>query len=242
MMLRTRQPDGSWVTDHNPPRLGPIRTTTQSPNLCYLCGADQATTDEHVFPRAFYRISESDREGPVLKAHNRCNHQYSADEEDIRNLLAGSAGAAGSTHAFALKKTESALNFNRTKTGDAAVRARSKLARVRRAIKRRPDGTFAWETSETHKQLCRIFEKMVRGFGYWVTGKPAPASAASLWTPDFPFEEPALPFAPLYHLVVRNGLEVAATFFEDDNWLVRGDTLFTFYEGVRAHIRFETPA
>ncbi|MBL4885031.1 MAG: hypothetical protein JKY95_10925 [Planctomycetaceae bacterium] len=78
------------------------------PKLCMFCAGEineNEFTAEHFVPKCFYEKllrDDVDLKGLELPAHKNCNNSFSADNEYVRNVLAGGLGAENSSGAKAL--------------------------------------------------------------------------------------------------------------------------------------------
>lgn len=233
--------DGSQRRDTHD-RLGPVVPGLHPADFCCLCEELGADSDEHTVPRAFYRLSKSDNEGPRLRAHKACNSEYSADEEYVRNRLVGSAVAQGVTHIAALKASEVAFDLDRVKEGEDAAHAGKKRQRLLKEI-RKEGGRYLWDPNLAQdERLYRVFEKIGRGLTYWLTAKlPPRPSPTTEWELYLPYEGNLLA-GEQHRVIVRDGFDARARFEDDGTRLTRGEMHLTFYVGLRIKVTFQTVA
>ena len=64
--------------------------------ICYLCGKPGADTRDHVPPKAFLQPGNYEGSSRItLPAHKECNHEFSADEDYVRDILGPAAEHLG---------------------------------------------------------------------------------------------------------------------------------------------------
>lgn len=64
--------------------------------VCYLCGKPGADTRDHVPPKTFLEHGNYKRSSRItLPAHEKCNQEFSGDEEYVRDLLGPAAEQLG---------------------------------------------------------------------------------------------------------------------------------------------------
>lgn len=136
--------------------------------ICVICGANPATTDEHVPPRGFFKgLSGQFRTVPACGA---CNNGSSKDDEELRLYVSAQIG----------KQTEGA-KFLWEKGAHKSVLRGTQLRSNFLSMLREVPAVFP--TGEVANRLAffvpvalyqRVFERVTRGLFFWHTGSILP--------------------------------------------------------------------
>lgn len=229
--------DGTWRSRFPETWVGPMVPTSYPEDLCYICEQPGADSVEHVVARCFNAGTVSNKEGPQLPAHKRCNGCYSGPEEYVRNSMVGFDDAHGRACDAAREDALSAMNVAGDKTGEDARHAKAKRERQLREVKRE-GGLRKWDHEQVdHDRWNAVLFKIVRGLAYWSTGLLLPWPAETEWEIHMPWQGVPLQ-APTISSLIGDAFEAQAVLTGSGGRAVEGDFRLTFYQGVRARLYF----